>query len=52
MKSLNRPTTYMPGLDGLRAFAVTAVILYHLSLPGLTRNCWRKRYVVPQAQKK
>lgn len=36
MKSWNRPTTYMPGLDGLRASAVIAVILYHLSLPGLT----------------
>lgn len=36
MKSLNRSTTYMPGLDGLRAFAVIAVILYHLSVPMLT----------------
>lgn len=36
MKSFNRSTTYMPGLDGLRAFAVIAVILYHLSVPMLT----------------
>ncbi|AFS69434.1 acyltransferase family protein [Exiguobacterium antarcticum] len=35
MKSSNRSTTYMPGLDGLRAFAVIAVILYHLSVPML-----------------
>ncbi|WP_214793519.1 MULTISPECIES: acyltransferase family protein [unclassified Exiguobacterium] len=26
-------TTYMPGLDGLRTFAVLAVILYHLNVP-------------------
>jgi peptidoglycan/LPS O-acetylase OafA/YrhL len=25
--------TYLPGLDGLRALAVTAVVLYHLDLP-------------------
>ncbi|MCT4793756.1 acyltransferase family protein, partial [Exiguobacterium artemiae] len=36
MKSFNRSTTYMPGLDGLCAFAVIAVILYHLSVPMLT----------------
>lgn len=24
---------YMPGLDGLRALAVTAVLLYHAELP-------------------
>ena len=28
-----KPTTYMPGLDGLRTFAVFAVILYHLNTP-------------------
>lgn len=32
MKPL-KPTTYMPGLDGLRTFAVLAVILYHLNVP-------------------
>ena len=26
---------YLPGLEGLRAFAVLAVILYHLDIPGL-----------------
>lgn len=26
---------YRPALDGLRAFAVIAVVLYHLGLPGL-----------------
>jgi peptidoglycan/LPS O-acetylase OafA/YrhL len=28
-------TDYLPGLEGLRAFAVLAVILYHLDIPGL-----------------
>jgi peptidoglycan/LPS O-acetylase OafA/YrhL len=28
-------TDYLPGLEGLRAFAVVAVILYHLDIPGL-----------------
>ena len=32
MKPLKH-TTYMPGLDGLRTFAVLAVILYHLNVP-------------------
>lgn len=32
MKSSSRSITYMPGLDGLRAFAVLSVILYHLSI--------------------
>lgn len=32
MKSSSRSITYMPGLDGLRAFAVLSVILYHLSV--------------------
>jgi peptidoglycan/LPS O-acetylase OafA/YrhL len=27
------PHTYLPALDGLRAFAVAAVVLYHLGLP-------------------
>lgn len=26
-------STYLPGLDGLRAIAVIAVVLYHLSVP-------------------
>ena len=26
---------YLPGLEGLRAFAVVAVVLYHLDIPGL-----------------
>lgn len=34
MKPLKHPkSTYMPGLDGLRTFAVLAVILYHLNAP-------------------
>ncbi len=28
-------TDYLPGLEGLRAFAVLAVILFHLDIPGL-----------------
>jgi len=32
---LGRSQRYMPGLDGLRAFAVAAVIGYHLGLPWL-----------------
>ncbi|WP_215145608.1 acyltransferase family protein [Exiguobacterium qingdaonense] len=32
MQPLKR-TTYMPGLDGLRTFAVLAVMLYHLNAP-------------------
>lgn len=28
--------TYLPGLDGIRAIAVTAVVLYHLNVPGLS----------------
>lgn len=27
--------TYLPGLDGIRAIAVGAVVLYHLNVPGL-----------------
>ncbi len=30
--------TYAPGLDGVRALAVTAVVLYHLGTTGLTIN--------------
>lgn len=30
-----KPTDYLPGLEGLRAFAVLAVIFYHLDIPGL-----------------
>ncbi|WP_161988567.1 acyltransferase family protein [Pedococcus bigeumensis] len=29
----HRQLAYLPALDGLRAFAVTAVVLYHLNLP-------------------
>lgn len=32
-KPLRRNNRYMPGLDGLRALAVLAVIAYHLNLP-------------------
>ena len=28
--------TYLPGLDGIRAIAVGAVVLYHLNVPGLS----------------
>ncbi len=31
--TLRPPMPYLPGLDGLRALAVTAVVLYHLDLP-------------------
>nr|WP_088042856.1 acyltransferase family protein [Bacillus sp. EAC] len=33
MSKTNKPFRYMPGLDGLRALAVLAVIAYHLNLP-------------------
>ncbi|TCI48150.1 MULTISPECIES: acyltransferase family protein [unclassified Exiguobacterium] len=33
MQPLHHKTTYMPGLDGLRTFAVFAVILFHLNAP-------------------
>ncbi|MST31696.1 lipopolysaccharide modification acyltransferase, partial [Acidimicrobiaceae bacterium USS-CC1] len=33
-RSRRRPTPYRPGLDGMRAFAVSAVVAYHLA-PGV-----------------
>ncbi|WP_078057376.1 acyltransferase family protein, partial [Corynebacterium provencense] len=33
-KPVDKGTTYVPGLDGLRTLAVTVVILYHLGVPG------------------
>ena len=33
MSNLNTKFPYMPGLDGLRAFAVLSVILYHVNIP-------------------
>lgn len=35
MTHQQKHTDYLPGLEGLRAFAVLAVILYHLDIPGL-----------------
>ena len=35
MTHQQKHTDYLPGLEGLRAFAVLAVILYHLDVPGL-----------------
>ena len=31
---MRRDAAYRPDLDGLRAVAVAAVVLYHLELPG------------------
>ncbi|MCC5891967.1 acyltransferase family protein [Exiguobacterium sp.] len=36
MQPLRHSHTYMPGLDGLRTFAVLAVILFHLNTPYIT----------------
>ena len=35
MTHQQKHSDYLPGLEGLRAFAVLAVILYHLDIPGL-----------------
>ena len=35
MTHQQKHTDYLPGLEGLRAFAVLAVIFYHLDIPGL-----------------
>ncbi len=35
MTHQQKHTDYLPGLEGLRALAVLAVILYHLDIPGL-----------------
>ncbi len=35
MTHQQKHSDYLPGLEGLRAFAVIAVILYHLDIPGL-----------------
>lgn len=35
MTHSQKHTDYLPGLEGLRAFAVLAVILFHLDIPGL-----------------
>ncbi len=35
-RPVSSQATYMPGLDGLRAFAVVAVLGYHLGVPFLT----------------
>jgi len=34
-KPVDKGTTYIPGLDGLRTLAVTVVILYHLNVTGV-----------------
>ncbi|EKF8636888.1 acyltransferase, partial [Staphylococcus pseudintermedius] len=31
MKRLQHPPRYLPGLDGLRAISVIAIIIYHLN---------------------
>lgn len=35
-RQANPPSSYLPELDGLRALAVIAVVLYHLDVPGLS----------------
>ncbi|MGB6038910.1 MAG: acyltransferase family protein [Gordonia sp. (in: high G+C Gram-positive bacteria)] len=35
-RPIHNASSYLPGLDGIRALAVTFVILYHLSIPGFS----------------
>lgn len=37
---MNDNKRYMPGIDGLRAFSVLAVIAYHLNLKWAGVDCW------------
>lgn len=36
---------YLPGLDGLRAFAVIGIIIYHLNAQWLS-GAFRSRYIL------
>lgn len=35
-RPIHNASSYLPGLDGIRAVAVTVVLLYHLSIPGFS----------------
>ena len=35
-RPIHNASSYLPGLDGIRALAVTLVLLYHLSVPGFS----------------